>query len=133
MTVERGAYVVQAGTNVQVLLLATGSEVAIALEAAEILAKEGVGAQVVSMPCWELFEQQDQSYRDAVLLPTVKARVGVEAGIRQGWERWLGDAGEFVGLSGFGASGPYKTLYKEYGLTAENVVQAAHKSLENVS
>ena len=131
MDVEKGAYVLKANANAQVLLLATGSEIAIALEAAEQLAQESISAQVISMPCWELFEQQDQSYRDSVIPPTIKARVGIEAGIRQGWDRWLGDAGQFVGMSSFGASGPYQTLYTEYGITTENVAQAAHQSLQS--
>jgi len=125
----RGAYVLVPQTRPDVLLLATGSEVQLALAAADKLAAEGVKAQVVSMPCWELFAKQDQAYRDSVLPPAVKARVGVEAGIRMGWDRWIGDHGEFVGMNGFGASGPFKTCFEKFGITTDAVVAAAKKSM----
>ncbi|MBN2313821.1 MAG: transketolase, partial [Sedimentisphaerales bacterium] len=112
-----------------VLLLATGSEVSVALCAAEGLAKEGITAQVVSMPCWELFEQQSQEYKDSVIPPNVKARVGIEAAVDQGWHKYLGDKGVFVGLSTFGASAPAKVCFEKFGITAENVIKAAKKSL----
>jgi transketolase len=113
------------------LLLATGSEVSVALSAAEALAKEDIAAQVVSMPCWELFEKQPQEYKDSVIPPAVTARVAVEAGVEQGWHKYLGEKGIFVGLSSFGASAPGKVCMENFGITAENVVKAAKKSMAN--
>jgi transketolase len=127
---EKGAYVLIKSDKPDVLLLATGSEVQLAMEAHSKLAAEGIKAQVVSMPCWELFERQEQAYKDAVLPPAVKVRVGVEAGIRQGWDRWLGTYGRFVGMSGFGASGPFKTCYEKFGITADAVIAAAKSGLK---
>jgi len=127
---SKGAYVLQKADDADVLLLASGSEVSLALSAADALAKDGVKAQVVSMPCWELFERQDQKYKDSVLPPDVKARVGVEAGVEQGWYKWLGDSGVFIGMSTFGASAPGKVCFEKFGITAENVVKAARKSIE---
>jgi len=128
--VARGAYVLQDcdGTP-DVILIGTGSEVSICLEAAETLAKAGKEVRVVSMPSWEMFDEQDDAYRESVLPPTVSARVAVEAGIEQGWSRYLGLEGEFVGLSAFGASAPAGQLYEHFGVTAENVVAAAKKSM----
>ncbi len=112
-----------------VLLLATGSEVSVALCAAEALAKENIAAQVVSMPCWELFEKQSQKYKDSVIPPAVTARIGIEAGVEQGWHKYIGDKGVFIGVSTFGASAPAKVCFEKYGITAENVVKAAKKSM----
>ena len=123
----RGAYVLKSGANgvaEQVVLIATGTEVHLALKAAEMLASDGVGARVVSMPCWELFEAQDQAYRDEVLPPALP-RVGVEAAVRFGWDRWLGGKGAFVGMSGFGASAPAEKLYAHFHITPEAVADAA--------
>ena len=125
--VSRGAYVLVGADKPDVLLLGTGSEVSLAMGAAEKLAAEGIKAQVVSMPCWELFERQSQEYRDSVLPPNVKARVAVEAGIEQGWRKWLGDKGIFIGMSSFGASAPAKTCFEKFGITTEKVVEAAKK------
>jgi len=127
--VSKGAYVLVAEDNPDVLLLASGSEVSVALCAAEGLAKDGIKAQVVSMPCWELFERQDQAYKNSVIPPKVKARVGIEAGIEQGWNKYIGDNGIFIGMSSFGASAPGKTCFEEFGITAEAVVEAAKKSI----
>jgi len=127
--VAKGAYVLVKADQPEVLLLATGSEVSVALAAAEKLAGEGIKAQVVSMPCWELFARRSQSYRDEVMPPSCKARVGVEAGVELGWSRWLGDKGIFIGMSGFGASGPYKTCYERFGITPDAVVAAAKRSM----
>lgn len=127
--VSRGAYVLVKADNPDVLLLATGSEVGIAVEAAEKLAAEGIKAQVVSMPCWQLFEKRDKSYQDSVLPPNVRARVGIEASVEQGWCKWLGDKGIFIGMSSFGASAPAKTCYEKFGITADNVVKAAKQAL----
>jgi len=129
--VSKGAYVLAAEDNPDVLLLASGSEVSVALCAAEGLAKDGIKAQVVSMPCWELFEQQDQAYKDSVIPPKVKARVGIEAGIEQGWNKYLGDNGVFIGMSSFGASAPAKTCFEKFGITAEAVVEAAKKLISD--
>lgn len=126
---SRGAYTLNSAHKPDVLLLASGSEVSVALQAAGQLAQENITAQVVSMPCWELFEQQPPDYKDSVLPPSVKARVGIEAGVEQGWRKWLGEKGIFVGLSGFGASAPGKVCYEKFGITAENVVKAAKKTI----
>ncbi|WP_299739217.1 transketolase [uncultured Roseobacter sp.] len=130
----QGAYVLaDAEGKRQAILLATGSEVEIAMAARDILQAEGIGTRVVSMPCWELFEEQDEAYRKRVL-PGGPVRVAVEAGIRFGWDRWLfGERGRreksgFVGMHDFGASAPAGTLYKEFGITAEAVAEKA-KSL----
>ncbi len=107
----------------QVTLMATGSEVEIAMEAAQILKEEGVACAVVSMPCWELFEEQAPAYQAKVL--GAAPRIGVEAAIEQGWERWIGSIGAFVGMDGFGASAPIADLYEHFGITAERVAAIA--------
>ena len=116
--------------TVDVQLLATGSEVQLAVAAQQSLAEQGVGARVISLPCLEWFEAQDQAYRDAVILPNVKARVSVEAGATFGWAGYVGDAGRSVGINTYGESGPGGALMKEYGMTAEHVVSAALESIE---
>ncbi|MEQ6027310.1 transketolase [Streptomyces salinarius] len=113
----------------QVVLIATGSEVHVAVEAREALQADGVPTRVVSMPCVEWFEEQDQGYRDSVLPPSVKARVAVEAGVGLTWHKYVGDAGRIVSLEHFGASADAKVLFAEYGFTAENVASAARESL----
>ncbi len=125
----RGAYVLAEATGKrQVILMATGSEVEIAIKARDLLEAEGIGTRVVSMPSMELFAQQDEAYRKKVL-PGGAVRVAIEAGVRMGWDRWLlGERGkdgkaDFVGMSSFGASAPYQTLYKEFGITAEATVE----------
>jgi transketolase len=120
----KGAYVLvePSGTR-HVTLLATGSEVPIAVAAQQQLAAEGIRAAVVSMPCWELFERQDEAYQNAVLGSA--PRVGVEAGVRMGWNRWLGRNAHFVGMSGFGASAPVEALYPHFGITAERIAEMA--------
>jgi transketolase len=127
----KGAYVLaEAQGKAQVALLATGSEVEIAMKARELLAGQGVAARVVSMPCWELFEEQDEDYRRATLGPgTVK--VAIEAAGPMGWERYTGPDGGFVGMHGFGASAPYKELYKHFGITAEAAAEAALTRLKH--
>ena len=126
---SKGAYVLAGVDNPDVLLLASGSEVSVALEAAEKLAVEKIAAQVVSMPCWELFEKQDKKYRDSVIPPNVKARVGIEAGVEQGWWKWLGDKGVFIGMSSFGASAPGKVCFEKFGITVEKTIEAAKKAM----
>jgi transketolase len=125
--VARGAYVLAdaEGGRPDILLIATGSEVHLALEAREQLAEQGVEARVVSMPSWELFDQQPPTYRDQVLPPTVTARLAIEASVPQGWHRYVGSAGEVIGLDSFGASAPYKVLMEKFGFTAENIVSRA--------
>ena len=120
----RGAYVLaEADGARRATLLATGSEVALAFAAREALAKEGIGAAVVSMPCWALFEAQPKSYRDAVLGPGT-LRIGIEAACSFGWDRYLGENGKFIGMSDFGASAPAPDLYRHFGITAEAIVAA---------
>jgi transketolase len=128
--VAQGGYVLADGTDV--ILIATGSEVSIALEAREQLAADGVSARVVSMPCVEWFTEQDESYRREVLPPTIPARVSVEAGITAPWKLFVGDAGGSIGVDHYGASAAYKRIYEEYGITAERVAVAAHDSLARV-
>ncbi|MBN2590440.1 MAG: transketolase [Sedimentisphaerales bacterium] len=128
---SKGAYVLVKEKDADVILMASGSEVSLALSAAENLAKDGVKAQVVSMPSWELFEKQPQSYKDSVLPPNVKARVAVEAGIEMGWSKYIGDNGIFIGMSSFGASAPASICFEKFGITAEAVTEAAKKSIAN--
>jgi len=125
----KGAYVLTGADKPEVLLLATGSEVYLAVEAYNKLSAEGIKARVVSMPCWELFEKQSKEYRDSVILPDVKARVAVEAGVELGWHKWIGDRGIFIGMHSFGASAPYKVCFEKFGITADAVVAAAKKLL----
>ena len=130
----RGAYVVadpDAGLP-SIILIATGSEVAIALAARDLLEAAGAPTRVVSMPCVEWFAEQDPAYRDSVLLPSVRARVSVEAAATMGWERWVGENGESVGVDHFGASAPYEVLYEQFGITAERVAAAAQRSLSSL-
>jgi len=129
--ISKGAYVLLAADKPDVLLLASGSEVSVALCAAEGLAKESIKASVVSMPCWELFEKQTQQYKDSVIPPNVKARVGIEAGIELGWHKYIGDKGVFIGMSRFGASAPAKTCFEKFGITADNVIKAAKKTMNS--
>jgi transketolase len=133
--VARGGYVLAEASNgqPQVLLIATGSELQIAVEAREVLEGEGIPTTVVSMPSVEWFDAQDEDYRNSVLPPTVRARVSIEAGIAQPWHRFTGDAGENVSIEHFGASADYKTLFREFGFTTENVVAAAKRSLAKAS
>ena len=132
--VEKGGYVlVEASTPVpNVILIATGSEVEIAVAAGQKLEAQGIGARVVSMPCVEWFESQDQNYRDQVLPPTVKARVSVEAGIAMSWHKIVGGFGECVSLEHYGESADYQTLYTEFGITPDATVAAAQRSIANV-
>lgn len=127
----KGAYVLAgADEDADILLIATGSEVQVAVAAREQLAKDGVKARVISMPCRELFERQDEAYRESVLPSSVKARVSVEAGSPLGWRDFVGDAGRIVGVDHFGESAQGDLLLKKYGFTAENVVAKAKESLE---
>ncbi|MCK4886278.1 MAG: transketolase [Planctomycetes bacterium] len=127
--VTKGAYVVVKTDSPDVQLLASGSEVSLAMQAADKLAQQSIKAQVVSMVSWELFEEQSQQYKDNVILPGVKARVGVEAAIELGWHKYIGDKGEFVGMKGFGTSGPQNLCFEHFGITVDAVVEAAKKSI----
>ena len=125
----RGAYVlVRAEGEQQVTLLATGSEVSLACNARNILQKDGIGTAVISMPCHELFDAQDAAYRESIL-GTNKVKIAVEAAVAQGWDRYIGCDGAFVGMSSFGASGPGGTLYEHFGITAQSVADAARQRL----
>ena len=126
--VEHGAYVVKDGERgtPDVILIATGSEVSLALEAGDLLAGEGLDARVVSMPSWEVFEEQPQDYKDQVLPPDVRARVSIEAGSTMGWERYVGSEGFVIGLDHFGASAPAGVLFERFGFTPEKVAERAH-------
>ncbi len=129
---HKGAYVVVPCDEPDVLLLASGSEVSLALCAAEGLAGDGIKAQVVSMPSWDLFEKQDQAYKDSVIPPSVKARVAVEAGVELGWHKYIGDNGAFVGMSSFGTSAPAKLCFEKFGITTENVIATAKRVVSNL-
>jgi transketolase len=130
----KGGYILSEASDgaPQVILIASGSEVSIALTAQERLEAEGTPTRVVSMPCQEWFFQQDVAYQQQVLPHGVKARVTVEAGIRMSWDRILGDAGEAVSIEHYGASAPAKVLFEQFGFTADNVVAKAHASLAKV-
>jgi transketolase len=120
-----GAYEISpAQGTAQVSIFATGSEVSIAVEGQKLLAAQGVPARVVSVPCFELFVAQSDEARRAVI-GDAPVKIGVEAAVRQGWDAIIGTDGAFVGMTGFGASGPYKELYKHFGITAEKVAEAA--------
>jgi len=133
---RRGAYVIAEAqapdgseATPQLMLLATGSELSLALEARQTLQLEGVPTRVVSMPCWELFEEQSADYRDEVLPPSVTARLGIEAGVRQGWDRYVGSSGDMICLDRFGASAPGDVALKNLGFNIENVLERSRKLL----
>ncbi len=133
-TVARGAYVLaDAPGAIDVILIATGSEVHLALAARKLLAEKGIAARVVSMPSWELFDAQEPAYREWVLPPQVTARLAIEAGVTLGWEKYVGPAGGVIGLDRFGASAPYKVLMEQFGFTpqavAKRVVELLRRSL----
>jgi transketolase len=129
--VTKGAYVLAGdpGTTPDVILIGTGTELGLAISAYEQLTADGVNARVVSMPSWELFDRQDQAYRDAVLPPSVTARVAVEQASSFGWHRWVGATGAIIGMSTFGASAPLKALQTKFGFTPESIVAAAHDQI----
>jgi transketolase len=130
---RRGGYVLRDtgdGRDPEVILIGTGSELQLAFGAAEALEKDGIAARVVSLPCWERFDLQDQAYRDSVLPPAVRARVSVEAGVSLGWERWVGVDGAIVGLDHFGASAPAGTIFEKFGFTVDRVADVARGVLD---
>jgi transketolase len=124
--IARGAYVLRRPIDEHVVLLATGSEVALALAAADLLAADGIGARVVSMPCWEAFERQRESWRRAVI-PRDLPRLAIEAGSTGLWWRWVGERGDVIGLDRFGESGPAARLFEHFGLVAPRVAQQAKR------
>ena len=126
---QRGAYVLADMGNAkpELILMASGSEVSLITEAGGRLASEGFKVRLVSFPSWELFLSQDVSYRNQVLPPDIKLRLSVEAGVSQGWEKWVGDKGACISVERFGASAPYKTIFEHYGLTVDNVIQQARQ------
>lgn len=127
----KGAYVLAdlGGGEPQILLMASGSEVQIILNAAQQLISKGINTRVVSFPSWELFKQQSQAYQESVLPKKIKKRIAVEAGIEMGWEKWLGDEGQFVGMNSYGKSAPSEILYQKFGITVERVVDLAVKMI----
>jgi transketolase len=130
--VARGAYTLWESGSPDVILIATGAEVGLALEAGRKLAGDGTSVRVVSMPCWELFEQQPADYRDEVLPPEVKARLSVEPGVALGWKQWVGDRGDSISIEHFGASAPGTTVLENFGYNLDNVVARAAALLERV-
>jgi transketolase len=129
---HRGAYVLadSGDQEPELILMASGSEVNLILEAGTRLAAEGVNVRMVSFPSWELFAAQDQEYRDAVLPPQVRARLAVEAGVTQGWEKFTGIDGAVLGLDRFGASAPVKVVFEKFGFTVDNVIAKARELLK---
>jgi transketolase len=127
----KGGYILSdaPGGKPDVILMGTGSELSLAVAAQDELAKSGIKARVVSLPCFELFDEQPQSYQEEVLPPAVTARVAVEAGVRQGWDRYLAGRGAFVGMNGFGMSAPFEEIYKAVGITSEKVAAEAKRLL----
>jgi transketolase len=135
--IERGAYVLRdlpegSDGEPDLILIGTGSEVSLCMKAAEQLESEGVAARVVSMPCMDTFSEQDESYRDEVLPPSVRARVAVEAASRLGWDRWIGPDGAFLGMHTFGESGPAKDVFRHFGITAERAAELGRQVLDAV-
>ena len=129
---RRGAYILAeaAQAHPQLILIATGSEVGLIVAAQQQLQEQHLSVRLVSMPCWELFEAQSCDYRDLVLPPSVRARLAVEAGVTQGWDRYVGDQGDVIGVDRFGASAPGPVVMREYGFTVEQVCARARALLE---
>jgi len=132
--IERGAYVLRASSrDPELILIGTGSEVSICMDAAEALEDDGVSTRVVSMPCFDRFIEQDEEYRETVLPVACRARVSVEAGATLGWDRWVTEDGESIGMTGFGASGPQKALYEHFGFTPEHVAEVGKKLVSRLA
>jgi transketolase len=131
---ERGAYTLwESSPSPELILISTGAEVAVTLAAGRQLAADGTAVRVVSMPCWELFDEQSDEYRDEVLPPEVKARLSVEPGVALGWKRWVGDSGDSISIEHFGASAPGGTVLEQFGYNLDNVVARAAALLERVA
>jgi transketolase len=130
---SKGAYVlIDSKEKAEVIIMASGSEVSLAVEAFNVLQNEGIKARVVSFPSWELFEAQSNEYKESVLPKSIKARVSIEAGVKQGWEKYLGDYGEAISIERFGASAPYEVLFKEYGFTKEEIAKKVKDVLKKL-
>ncbi len=131
--VARGGYILReaAGATPELILIGTGSELQLAFKAAEALEADGIPTRVVSLPCWERFDAQDQAYRDTVLPPEVRKRVSIEVGVSLGWERWVGDEGAIIGLDHFGASAPAATIFEHFGFTTERVAEVARRVVQD--
>ncbi len=131
---KRGAYVLAdiGDGDPELILIASGSEVSLIVDAGMRIAADGINVRLVSFPSWELFTAQEEKYRDSVFLPRVTARLAVEAGVSQGWERWVGDGGEVISVERFGASAPYKVLFEHYGFTVDNVIDRALLMLRGI-
>ena len=131
---ERGAYTLwESSSAPDLILIETGTEVGLAVEAGRKIAGDGTAVRVVSMPCWELFEQQPDDYRDEVLPPDVKARLSIEPGVALGWKQWVGDRGDSISIEHFGASAPGGTVLEEFGFNLDNIVARATALLERVA
>jgi transketolase len=127
---EKGAYVIlDCPVDPDIIIMASGSEVFHAVETFFVLQSEGINARIVSFPSWELFEMQPNEYKESVLPSSVKSRISIEAGVKQGWEKYIGEYGEAISIEKFGMSAPYNILFKEYGFTVENIVRHVHKVL----
>lgn len=131
--VSRGAYVVADADQPAAIIMATGSEVAVAMAARDLLAADGIAVRVVSMPCWEQFRAESAEYREEVLPAAIKARVSIEAGVTWGWEAWIGPWGKAIGINRFGASAPAEVIFEELGLTAERAAQAVRETIAATS
>ena len=129
--VRRGGYVVRESSGgaagIDLILVATGSELGLAMEAATRLEADGTRTRVVSLPCWEAFDLQSQAYRDSVLPPGVRRRLSIEAGVSLGWDRWVGDEGAIIAIDHFGASAPATKIFEHLGFTVDRVTEAARK------
>jgi transketolase len=130
----KGAYVLLDPTEAEpdIILMASGSELGLIVQAAEKLTADGIAVRLVSFPSWELFEAQDLDYQEKVIPSEIKARVSVEAGSPIGWKRWVGDQGVVLGLDHFGASAPYQELYQQFGLTVDRIVQVSKQILDEI-
>ncbi len=126
---QKGGYVLSEAENAKVIIIATGSEVEIALNAQKLLANKNIAARVVSMPCCEIFDAQDEAYKESVLPKNIAARIAIEAASDQTWYKYVGSTGKIIGIKGYGASAPYQEIYKEFGLTAEAVAEVAEKGV----
>jgi transketolase len=128
--VRRGGYILwESEPKPDLILISTGSEVSLTMAAAHKIAEKGINVRVVSLPSWEIFDHQPQEYRDSVLPPTITARVSVEAGIKLGWEHYVGLTGKIIGMETFGASAPGPVLYEKFGFTVEKIIEAAEELL----
>lgn len=129
---QKGAYILKDVANPQLIMIASGSEVELAIKSAEKLEEEKIAVRVVSFPGWELFEAQTDEYKESVLPKSVRARVAIEAGIKLGWEKYVGDAGEVISIEKFGASAPDKILFEQYGFTVDNVISTSRRALSKL-